>query len=126
MMLRASWFSRRFLFMPMDENAKALGAKGGKARAKRLSAERRKEIAAHAAKTRWGTIKVEMRADFGKWIEAHAAKMKWGYYGYREVLGGYEIEISPKAGEYRYVLAIPYESKYVLYELKGKTNADLV
>ncbi len=30
------------------------GLKGGKARAKKLSAERRKEIAKKAAQTRWG------------------------------------------------------------------------
>ena len=37
-----------------DPAAKALGAKGGKARAVRLSPERRKEIAKKAAKARWG------------------------------------------------------------------------
>lgn len=36
-----------------DPAAKALGAKGGKARAANLSAERRKEIAQKAAKARW-------------------------------------------------------------------------
>lgn len=36
-----------------DPAAKALGAKGGKARAANLSAERRKEIAKMAAETRW-------------------------------------------------------------------------
>ncbi len=37
-----------------DPAAKALGAKGGKARAANLSPERRKEIAKAAAKKRWG------------------------------------------------------------------------
>lgn len=36
-----------------DPAAVALGSKGGKARAKGLSAKRRKEIAAKAAKSRW-------------------------------------------------------------------------
>ena len=36
-----------------DPAAKALGAKGGKARAGRLSAERRSEIARKAAAKRW-------------------------------------------------------------------------
>ena len=34
--------------------AVALGKRGGQARAKRLTAEQRKEIARKAAKTRWG------------------------------------------------------------------------
>ena len=40
-----------------DEDGKAaqwLGQRGGKARAKALSPERRREIAKKAAKTRWG------------------------------------------------------------------------
>ena len=37
-----------------DPAAKALGAKGGKARAERLTAERRSEIARKAAVARWG------------------------------------------------------------------------
>ena len=37
-----------------DPNAKALGKKGGAARAKAMTAERRKEIAKAAAKKRWG------------------------------------------------------------------------
>ena len=36
-----------------DPAAKALGAKGGKARAAKLSPERRSEIARKAAKSRW-------------------------------------------------------------------------
>jgi hypothetical protein len=36
-----------------DPNAKALGAKGGAARAKAMSPARRAEIAKAAAKTRW-------------------------------------------------------------------------
>ena len=36
-----------------DPAAKALGAKGGKARAKRLTPERRREIAKAAAARRW-------------------------------------------------------------------------
>ena len=36
-----------------DPAAKALGAKGGAARAKKLSAEQRREIAKKAAKIRW-------------------------------------------------------------------------
>ena len=36
-----------------DSAAKALGAKGGKARAASMSPERRKEIAKKAAATRW-------------------------------------------------------------------------
>lgn len=36
-----------------DPNAKALGAKGGKARAKSLSAKERGEIARAAAEARW-------------------------------------------------------------------------
>ena len=38
-----------------DPAAKALGAKGGKARAAKLTPERRREIARKAAKHRWGT-----------------------------------------------------------------------
>lgn len=38
-----------------DPAAKALGAKGGKARADKLSPERRAEIAREAAKKRWGS-----------------------------------------------------------------------
>ena len=37
-----------------DPAAKALGAKGGKARAAKLSKEKRAEIARTAAKIRWG------------------------------------------------------------------------
>jgi hypothetical protein len=37
-----------------DPAAVALGRKGGKARAARMTAKRRKEIAKKAAKTRWG------------------------------------------------------------------------
>ncbi len=37
-----------------DPNAKALGAKGGAARAKSMSPERRAEIAKKAAAKRWG------------------------------------------------------------------------
>ena len=37
-----------------DPAAKALGAKGGKARAEKLTAERRSEIARKAAAKRWG------------------------------------------------------------------------
>jgi hypothetical protein len=37
-----------------DPAAAALGRKGGEARAKSLSAKKRKEIAARAAKSRWG------------------------------------------------------------------------
>jgi len=37
-----------------DPNAKALGAKGGKARAKAMSPERRAQIASNAARKRWG------------------------------------------------------------------------
>lgn len=36
-----------------DPNAKALGAKGGRARAKNVTPERRKEIAREAAQKRW-------------------------------------------------------------------------
>jgi len=36
-----------------DPNAKALGAKGGKARAEKMTAKRRTEIAKNAAKARW-------------------------------------------------------------------------
>lgn len=38
-----------------DPAAKALGAKGGKARAERMSPERRAEIAKKAAEKRWGS-----------------------------------------------------------------------
>ena len=38
-----------------DENASALGKKGGAARAKNLTPEQRKEIAKKAAKSRWDT-----------------------------------------------------------------------
>ena len=38
-----------------DPAAKALGAKGGKARAEKLAPERRSEIARDAAKKRWST-----------------------------------------------------------------------
>jgi hypothetical protein len=38
-----------------DPAAKALGKKGGAARAQKLSPERRKEIARNAAKKRWPT-----------------------------------------------------------------------
>ena len=37
-----------------DPAAKALGAKGGKARAEKLTAERRQEIARKGAAKRWG------------------------------------------------------------------------
>ena len=37
-----------------DPAAKTLGAKGGKARAKKLTPERRREIAREAAQKRWG------------------------------------------------------------------------
>ena len=37
-----------------DPNAKALGAKGGKARAANMTPKRRKEIAQKAAAKRWG------------------------------------------------------------------------
>ncbi len=37
-----------------DPNAKALGAKGGTARASSMSPERRAEIAKNAAQKRWG------------------------------------------------------------------------
>jgi hypothetical protein len=37
----------------MTEAAKAMGSRGGKARAKSLTKARRKEIASEAAKTRW-------------------------------------------------------------------------
>ncbi|MDE0052225.1 MAG: hypothetical protein OXO52_20765 [Rhodospirillales bacterium] len=40
-----------------DPAATALGAKGGKARAERLSAERRREIAQKAAAKRWQSKK---------------------------------------------------------------------
>ncbi|MEL6503777.1 MAG: RNA-binding protein [Pseudomonadota bacterium] len=40
-----------------DPAAKALGAKGGKARAAKLSPERKKEIAQKAAAKRWGETK---------------------------------------------------------------------
>ena len=40
---------------PVNEFARAGGLKGGKARAKSLSPERRSEIAREAARTRWGT-----------------------------------------------------------------------
>jgi hypothetical protein len=36
-----------------DPNAKALGAKGGRARAEKMSAKRRSEIAKKAANARW-------------------------------------------------------------------------
>jgi hypothetical protein len=39
-----------------DPAAKALGAKGGKARAAKLSPERRKEIAKKAAAKRWAKL----------------------------------------------------------------------
>jgi hypothetical protein len=38
----------------MSEAAAAMGRKGGPARAKKLSAKRRKEIAIAGAKARWG------------------------------------------------------------------------
>ncbi len=40
-----------------DKAAQALGRKGGAARAKKLSGERRKEIAKKAAKQRWSRTK---------------------------------------------------------------------
>ena len=39
---------------PMSEAAAAMGRKGGPARAKKLSAKRRKEIAKAGAAARWG------------------------------------------------------------------------
>jgi general stress protein YciG len=39
---------------PKNEAAAELGRKGGKARAKSMSAEKRAEIAKRAAKSRWG------------------------------------------------------------------------
>jgi hypothetical protein len=43
-----------------DPNAVALGGKGGKARAKRLTPERRSEIARQAALKRWGRPKAQI------------------------------------------------------------------
>jgi len=40
--------------MDIKEIAKQLGSRGGQARAKTLSASRRKEIASKASNTRWG------------------------------------------------------------------------
>jgi hypothetical protein len=40
-----------------DPTAKAMGRKGGKARAASMTAERRAEIARKAARTRWNTAK---------------------------------------------------------------------
>ena len=40
-----------------DAAAVGLGRKGGLARAKKLTKKRRREIAQHAAKTRWATSK---------------------------------------------------------------------
>jgi hypothetical protein len=40
--------------MTMTEIAQALGRKGGRARAARLSAEQRRTIARNAARARWG------------------------------------------------------------------------
>jgi hypothetical protein len=40
---------------PKDEAAVALGSKGGKARAERMSPQRRSDIARAAAKRRWQT-----------------------------------------------------------------------
>lgn len=40
-----------------DENAVALGRKGGKARKTKLSSERRREIARKAAQARWAAVK---------------------------------------------------------------------
>ncbi len=40
-----------------DKAAQALGRKGGKARAEKMSPERRKEIARKAAAARWGSAK---------------------------------------------------------------------
>ena len=42
---------------PMSEAAAAMGRKGGPARAKKLSAKRRKEIAKAGAIARWGNKK---------------------------------------------------------------------
>jgi hypothetical protein len=39
---------------PISEAAAAMGRKGGPARAKKLSAKRRKEIAKEGAQARWG------------------------------------------------------------------------
>jgi hypothetical protein len=41
-----------------DPNAVSLGKRGGKARAKVLSIEQRKDIATQAAKARWNKTKV--------------------------------------------------------------------
>jgi predicted Zn-ribbon and HTH transcriptional regulator len=43
-----------------DPNAVALGGKGGKARAKRLTPERRSEIARQAALKRWGSREAQI------------------------------------------------------------------
>jgi hypothetical protein len=40
--------------LPSETAAASLGRKGGKARAAKLSAKERKEIASRAAKSRWG------------------------------------------------------------------------
>lgn len=40
-----------------DKAAQALGRKGGRARADRMTAERRSEIARQAAAKRWGKVK---------------------------------------------------------------------
>lgn len=42
-----------------DSAAKALGKKGGIARAKKLTAKRRSEIASKAAMSRWNNVKKE-------------------------------------------------------------------
>lgn len=41
------------------------GPKGGRARARKLSAERRKEIASKAAKARWARAKAKKAVPFG-------------------------------------------------------------
>jgi len=43
--------------MPKQMTVREMAIKGGKARAKNLTAARRKEIASTAAKARWGTKK---------------------------------------------------------------------
>lgn len=46
--------------------AAAMGRKGGPARAKSLTAKRRKEIASEAAKTRWADKKASVNTSEGK------------------------------------------------------------
>ncbi len=59
-----------------NEAAVALGALGGKARAKKLTDEERSESARKAVKARWGKKTAEERSEYARKISKAAAKAR--------------------------------------------------